>query len=246
MLNSSLNRRRFSRPAQLITALTALAVLIPLVALRAPAQIQAGTLSGMIYDPVGARIPNATVMVVNEQTNVRETAQTGSDGSYLFTGLPSGSYELRASVLGFAPYFHPQIVLQDQQGTARDVHMSLGLVSETIHVTGSGVSNSSATRASQPHRIRVGGNVQAANLLRQVKPPYPPQALAAGIEGSVVLSAVIGTDGSLSSIRVLKSMGQEMDEAAISAVRQWVYKPTLLNGEPAEVSTDITVSFNLH
>ncbi len=124
--------------------------------------------------------------------------------------------------------------------------MALGLVSQTIHVMGSGVSNSNAARAAQPQRIRVGGNVQVANLIRQVKPPYPPQALASDIEGSVILSAVIGTDGSLSSIRVLKSMGQEMDEAAMSAVSQWMYKPTLLNGEPAEVSTDITVSFNLH
>jgi TonB family protein len=245
MLNPSLNRRRFSRPAQLVTALAALSALIPLVALRAPAQAQAGKLSGTVYDPDGANIPFASLTLINEQTHVKEPARADAVGNYSFVGVSAGAYELRVSQPGFALYSKPEIVLTAGQSTTLNVKLALGSITETIQVVGSGPSNANATRAAQPQRIRVGGNVQATKLVRQVKPAYPPQALAAGIEGSVILNAVIGKDGKLSSIRVLKSMGPEMDEAAMSAVSQWLYEPTLLNGEPVEVLTDITVTFKL-
>ncbi len=93
-------------------------------------------------------------------------------------------------------------------------------------------------------RIRVGGNVQQANLISNPKPVYPPLAKAARIQGTVVLEAVISKQGTIENLSVLQGHPL-LIQAAIDAVKQWRYKPTLLNGEPVEVITTITVNFSL-
>ena len=90
--------------------------------------------------------------------------------------------------------------------------------------------------------IRVGGNVQQANLLVRTLPVYPQLAKQARVQGVVVLEAVIGKDGTIKDLRVI-SGHQLLVPAALDAVSKWVYKPTLLNGEPVEVVTTITVNF---
>ena len=98
--------------------------------------------------------------------------------------------------------------------------------------------------AEMPKRIQVDGNAQAANLITQVKPNYPPEAKQAGIQGTVQLQAVLGKDGKVQDIKVL-SGEPVLAAAALDAVRQWVYRPTLLNGEPVEVKTTIDINFTL-
>jgi TonB family protein len=98
--------------------------------------------------------------------------------------------------------------------------------------------------ASVPKRIRVGGNVQQAMLVQQPRPVYPAQAKADGIQGLVRLNAIIGTDGHIQTLDVVGG-DPALVPAAMQAVREWVYKPTLLNGEPVEVVTQIDVNFTL-
>jgi protein TonB len=95
-----------------------------------------------------------------------------------------------------------------------------------------------------PQRIRVGGNVQAANLIRKITPVYPPLAKQARIQGTVRFQAVIGKDGTIQNLQMV-SGHPLLVEAARQAVSQWQYKPTLLNGEPVEVVTQIDVNFTL-
>ncbi len=95
-----------------------------------------------------------------------------------------------------------------------------------------------------PPRVRVGGVVQSAKLLRQAKPVYPPLARSARISGVVRLEAVIGRNGTIESLHVM-SGHPLLVEAALEAVRQWVYQPTLLNGDAVEVLTQIEVHFKL-
>lgn len=90
--------------------------------------------------------------------------------------------------------------------------------------------------------LRVSSGVQQAMLVNQQLPIYPPLAKAARLTGKVVLAAVIARDGTIQKLRLV-SGPQLLVEAAMTAVRQWVYKPTLLNGEPVEVITEITVNF---
>jgi periplasmic protein TonB len=98
--------------------------------------------------------------------------------------------------------------------------------------------------AAAPQRIRVGGNVQQAKLVRQPKPVYPPLAKQARIQGVVKLNAIISKDGTIQNLSVL-SGHPLLVPAAMEAVKQWVYAPTLLNGEPVEVVTQIDVNFTL-
>jgi protein TonB len=95
-----------------------------------------------------------------------------------------------------------------------------------------------------PQRIRVGGNVQAAKLRRQPKPPYPPLARQARIQGTVRFTAVIGKDGKIQNLQMI-SGHPLLVQSAQDAVKQWEYEPTLLNGEPVEVITQIDVNFTL-
>lgn len=91
---------------------------------------------------------------------------------------------------------------------------------------------------------RIGGNVMQANLIRQVKPAYPPLARQARISGTVVFSAIISKEGTIENL-ALVSGHPLLVQAAREAVSQWVYKPTLLNGEPVQVATTISVNFTL-
>ena len=95
-----------------------------------------------------------------------------------------------------------------------------------------------------PTRIRVGGNVQAANLVKKVEPVYPPLARQALIDGTVRFTAIIGGDGHILNLQLV-SGHPLLVPAAQDAVRQWVYRPTLLNGTPVEVVTQIDVPFTL-
>jgi TonB family protein len=102
----------------------------------------------------------------------------------------------------------------------------------------------SAASGAANRRLRVGGPIKAPRRLVDVKPVYPADARAAGIEGVVVLDIVIGEDGSVIEARVLRSI-PELDQAAIDAVNQWQFEPTLLNGEPVELEMNVTVNFTL-
>jgi protein TonB len=95
-----------------------------------------------------------------------------------------------------------------------------------------------------PTRIRLGGNVEAARLIHQVQPEYPLLARDARIGGVVVLKAIINRDGSVENLSLVS--GQPLlVAAAMDAVKQWVYKPTYLNGVPVEVVTEVDVDFRL-
>jgi len=93
-------------------------------------------------------------------------------------------------------------------------------------------------------RIRVGGNVQSAKMIRQVQPVYPQIAKTAHVSGTVLLHAIISKDGSVQELQYVSGPPLLM-KAAMDAVREWRYQPTLLNGEPVEVETTISVIFSL-
>ena len=97
---------------------------------------------------------------------------------------------------------------------------------------------------SVPQRVPVTSTIEAAKLISRVQPAYPVIAIQARIQGNVVLHAIIGGDGRVSELQVL-SGHPLLVNAALDAVRQWRYSPTLLNGQAVEVETTITVSFVL-
>jgi len=102
----------------------------------------------------------------------------------------------------------------------------------------------SVQKNAQTPRLRVGGIVQSAKLVRQLKPVYPQLAKQARIQGVVRLHALISREGTIEDLKVV-SGHPLLVPSALEAVKQWAYEPTLLNGEPVGVETDIDVNFTL-
>jgi periplasmic protein TonB len=92
---------------------------------------------------------------------------------------------------------------------------------------------------------RVSSGVQQAKLIKHPTPLYPPIAKSARIQGTVVLQAIIGKDGTVQNLKMISSSSPLLVQSAMDAVKQWVYQPTLLNNEPVDVITEITVNFTL-
>lgn len=90
--------------------------------------------------------------------------------------------------------------------------------------------------------VRVGGRIRAPNKVKDVKPVYPAIARSAGVAGVVTIEATIGPDGKVIDTKVVRSIPL-LDQAALEAVRQWEYTPTLLNGVPVPVLVTITINF---
>ena len=95
-----------------------------------------------------------------------------------------------------------------------------------------------------PQRVRVSQGVTQGLLIRKIQPTYPPLARQARIQGAVLLQAEISKDGTIQNLRLISGHPM-LAPSAIEAVKQWKYKPYILNGEPVEVETQITVNFTL-
>jgi protein TonB len=92
--------------------------------------------------------------------------------------------------------------------------------------------------------VRVGGEIRPPTRVKNVQPVYPDDAKAAGVSGIVLVEITIGTRGSVVDAQVSKSIPL-LDQAALDAIYQWEYEPTVLNGEPVEVLMTVTVNFTL-
>jgi TonB family protein len=245
LLHSDTDRRPATPGTRLAAALAACALIVPLALLHAQAPAGLGDLSGTVTDITGARVPNAQI-TASGSTGNREIIRADAAGEWTLPGIPAGDYTVEAAAPGFALATNT-IALAVGQKAALPQTLPLGKVRETINVVAQGQARRTADQNSaSPQRIRIGGMVQATNLIRQVKPAYPAAAKAQGIEGSVLMKAVISKEGDLLSLTVMNKLADpDLAAAALDAVKQWHYRPTLLNGEPVEVETTITVNFQL-
>jgi TonB family protein len=129
----------------------------------------------------------------------------------------------------------------DQQSADRQKELALAI---PFRINPREDTGPAATSATPPGTIRVGGNVQAANLLSQTPTAYPALAKAARVQGTVRFEATIGKDGRVENLQLV-SGPPLLVQAAMESVRQWTYKPTLLNGQPVSVITTVDVNFTL-
>jgi TonB family protein len=245
LLDPKLNHKPLAtRRALLITALAALLIL-PVAALRVAAKNASGNISGTIHDPSGAVVPDASVTLISRDQKVKIEGSSGADGTFKFAAIPPGGYRIEIASPGFAITKSADLNLAPSGDLHQDITMDLGEVLQEVVVHGHKPAENPSAPRPAPRRIRVGGNVQAAHLISQVKPEYPEALQKRGIEGSVILRAVIGTSGQVLSLSPFSDPDPALTKAAMDAVRQWRYTPTLLNGEPVEVVTTITVAFRL-
>jgi TonB family protein len=246
ILDETRNRRAPSKRTAVIGAIVAAGLLLPLAALRAPAQDSGANVAGVVRDASGATIPDAMVTMLSADKRNMQAASTNDEGRYEFPNIPAGRYTLEVTKPGFAVYQQPDVVVGPSGPIRHDAVLDLGAIRERVEVVGKATESARSNSVVAPHRVRVGGNVQASRLISKVQPTYPAQAEQAGVQGTVLLHAIIGTDGHLLSLGVANSSANpDLANAAMVAVRQWVYQPTLLNGAPVEVVTTVAVVFRL-
>ncbi|PYT77665.1 MAG: hypothetical protein DMG40_22575 [Acidobacteria bacterium] len=249
MLNPKLNRRRVSRKARLLAESAALCLLLPLAAMRLPGQDLSGKFTGTVLDPSGGAVQNSTIVMTNHRANTIDMTTSNASGNFVFNALPAGEYEMKVLKPGFAAFVAPQIVLESGRDLAMTVKLDIGKILDTVEVKAerSTKAASAETAVEQKQaRVNIGGNVEAAKVITRAQPVYPASAKAAGAQGTVVLHAVVSKDGRPLSLQVLNSqINPDLARAAVEAVSQWRYQPTLLNGEPVEVDTVIQVNFTL-
>lgn len=244
MLNPRLDRRALSRRATALTAVLLVAVTLPTAALRA-GQGAPAPLSGSVYDATGAVMPGVG-LTLEDANQFQWTAVSNASGRFEFPRVPAGRYALAASLAGFRS-LHDEFELRNARDWDRAVTLQVGELKETITVRESRVAPPAPS--SQPQRaqaVRVGGNIRVPRKEFDVRPIYPAAMRAAGLEGVVPIEAIIGRDGTVASVRVLSAqVHPDFAIAAVDAVRQWRFTPTLLNGVPVDVVMTVSVSFDL-
>jgi TonB family protein len=242
MLKTDLDRRPLT-PRRLAAAVAALlAVATPIGMLRGAAQAGPATLSGVVYDPTGAVLPAVTLTLEDTQ-QVSRTTTTDSAGRFAFGGIPAGSYVLQSTLMGFHS-LRQELTLASARDWTQVVTLQVGTVQETVTVTERRPRTITAREA--PPSSRIGGNIKTPRKLVDVKPVYPAAMRDAGLEGTVPIEARIGADGSVIAAQVTSArVHPDFAAAAVDAVRQWQFSPTLLNGAAIEVVMSVKVQFRL-
>ncbi|MEX2270416.1 MAG: TonB family protein [Vicinamibacterales bacterium] len=245
MLNLRLDRRASSRRRMATLGVVLLVLTLPVAALRAR-QAASAPLSGTIYDVSGGVIPGVEVALV-DANQTRSVATSVATGRFEFPAVVPGKYVMEATLPGFRALRH-EIELRDARDWDRAVILQLGEVQEVVTISASRLAPPAATQpgTGPAAPVRVGGSIRAPRRVDAVSPVYPAAMRQAGLTGIVPIEAIIGTDGTVSSVRVLSAQAHPAFAiAAVNAVRQWRYSPTLLNGVPVEVVMTVTVRFDL-
>jgi TonB family protein len=251
VLDRSRNRTPLNRRLAATVAMLACALVLPVALVTLHAQAGTGALAGIVQDASRARVPDCEVRVKNLDGKNEEIAKANGAGEFGFPSIPVGRYTIEARSRGFALGKAEALVEAGRRAEAV-VTLPLGQISEALTIRGSKPANGSlapppaATPARTPQRVLVGGNVQPAKLIKQTRPVYPAELKQQGITGSVILRTVISTTGEPLNPQVINTtVDPGLAQAALDAVRQWRYQPTLLNGQPVEFVTTITVTFEL-
>jgi TonB family protein len=247
MFHANTNRLPAGRRFMLAVATAAFTLLIPLAGVRTPLFAFSDGISGVVKDPSGAVVPRARVIVQFTSEARREMVYTNDAGEFTAAPLPDGDYIVSVEKPGFAALKLVAIPVGPGHTSRLELTLQTGRVKETLNVAGAGApALSPVSEAGDPKRIRVGGNVQSTKMIKQARPAYPPGCKAEGIQGTVMLRAVISKEGSILNLEPInKLVDSRLVQSAIDAVKQWQYQPTLLNGQPVEVITEIDINFTL-
>jgi TonB family protein len=253
VLDRGRNRAPVSGRLAAAVGTLACALVLPVALVTLHAQAGTGALAGVVQDISKARVPGCAVSIKNLDGKNQEVAKVNAAGEFGFASIPVGHYAIEVRARGFA-VGKTEVLVEAGQRAETVVTLPLGQVSEAVTVRGARPASGSlaapspaaATPGQAPRRIPVGGNVQASKLIKQVAPVYPADLRQQGITGTVMLRAVISITGEMLNPEVINTtVNPGLAQAALDAVRQWRWQPTLLNGQPVEVVTNIDVTFEL-
>jgi len=244
MLNASLDRSPITRGGRWASALVVLAMTVPLATF---AQGGFATVSGTVVDPQDRVLPAATIIVSDVRRDAKHETKSDRGGRFELVGLPAGDYTIEAKVPGFHTFRDSFSV--NGQPLDQTLKMQVAELQETITVLsddgtvtstrqrGDAVAKRSNSTCALAATDGSGGNLRPPRKVKDAAPGYP------GVDGKVQLVATIGTDGSVTDVRIAKADRPELEPAAIDAVRQWEFDSTLLNCIPVEVRMNVSVTF---
>ncbi len=242
MLNPRLDRRVPSWRVIVTLGTALLLVTLPAALVRAR-QVGPAPLVGTIYDVTGAVMPGVEVTLI-DSNKLTQTATTDASGRFEFPPVSAGQFVLEAKIPGFRS-LSQELRLRNEEDWQRAVTLQVGTLQETITIRESRIGGAGASAAAA-NPVRVGGNIKPPLKLKDVRPVYPASMREAGLSGVVPIEAIIGVDGSVASVRVVSAqVHPALAQAAVDAVRQWQFSPTLLNGRPVEVVMNVSVRFDL-
>ena len=244
MLTPQTNRLAPSRRAVALTTVLIFLAAISVAIVRA-GQASSAPLTGAVYDVSGAVLPGVELML-EDANQIKWVIASDANGRFEFPAVGPGRYVLEASLAGFRSLRH-EFELRDARDWDRAVTLQVGDLRETVTVRADRpASVSQAARPAQGGPVRIGGNIRAPRKVLDVRPVYPPAMREAGLTGVVPIEAVIGRDGRVGTVRVLSAqVHPDFAVAAVDAVRQWRFTPTLLNGAPVDVVMTVRVTFDL-
>lgn len=211
------------------------------------------TLAGSVADQTGGTLPGARLVLTRTDNGAKYEIHSDSIGRFSFVGLVSGEYELQVDLPGFGRRRAPVTV----SGRAMNVDLVLevGSLEETINVVHRAGESSAAPRRPRAGAVPapapcapsgVGGQLRQPYKVADARPRYPSHLGDAGREAVVILDAVIGTDGFVRDARAVDpGVNADFLAAAIEAVQQWQFTPTLLNCTAIPVHMKITVRFRM-
>jgi TonB family protein len=213
---------------------------------------EAGAISGTIYDPTGALVPRAKVTATNTDNGVQTSSVTDNSGTYSISPLSPGPYNVEIEAKGFQRMLQENVNVKAGQTVGLNLKLTVGAAAQTLTVTGKPIAAAppppqwappwrpAPPKPTGPQRVSSG--VMQGLAISQPQPVYPEEAKAQHIQGVVVLHARIAKDGTVKDLQVI-SGPPPLIVSAIDAVRQWKYKPYLLNGEPTEVDTTVNINY---
>lgn len=246
LLDPSADRRHAGRTFASAAIGLAFALTALVATVDTPVFAQQNRFAGVVKDPSGAVVQNARLDLRVAGGNFHEVVYSNAAGEYRIEDVPEGVYDLTISVPGFARLIQSGMKFEPGKSPRFDFTVNVGMMQESVQVKAEGSPRAAAPVTGTPQRIRVGGNIQSAKLVSKTNPVYPPTAKADGVVGTVLMRAVIGKEGSVLNLESInKSVDARLVDNAMNAVRQWVYTPTLLNGQPVEIVTEIEVNYTL-
>lgn len=243
MLNPQLDRHHVSIKRRL-----ALATMLALMALPIAAATQAlATPGGVVEDPSGRPLADASVRLTGLNTDAVFETRTDSAGKFQFPDLPAGDYLLAARSMGFSS--QRQRIHLAGGGMTFTMRLAVGTLRETVTVRGPGTGDgvrggaTASVIPTPPTCTADGGQITPPMKLRDVRPRYRTAWAASNLEGDVLMQARIDVDGKVKAVEVVSPGNVELEDEAIAAVSQWEFSPTYLNCEPIEVRMYVTVRF---